>query len=62
MAIAVRNVTSHVRVIERITHAPRALPQQEQPIAANDLDDVEYSRAIPLDTPIAKSPSRPPRQ
>jgi hypothetical protein len=45
MAIAVSNETSHVRVIERMETSPlKALSQQARPVAANDLDEVEYSR------------------
>ena len=37
MAIAVTNVISHVRVIERMEASPGALSQQARPVAAKDL-------------------------
>jgi hypothetical protein len=51
MATAVRNVTSHVRVIERITHPPRELSQQKRPVAATIFTTLSTAAAVPLDTP-----------
>ena len=49
MTIAVRNVTSHARLIECITHPPRALSHQERPVAANDLVRIQTEKQIERD-------------
>jgi hypothetical protein len=59
MAIAVSNVTSNVRVIERMETSPcgRRLNQSGR-LPQTIFMALSTAAAVPLDTPIAKNPSR----